>query len=156
MTTPDFELRPADAADLDLLLRVYASTREPELARVDWTEQQKRLFVRSQFDAQHRDYHERYPDAQYAVIVAGGAPAGRMYVERRPEEILLVDIALLPEHRGAGIGSALLTRLLAEARACAKPLRIHVELDNPAQRLYRRLGFEPVEVFGLHVLMEAN
>ena len=65
-----------------------------------------------------------------------------------------MDIALLPEHRGAGIGSAVLRGLLAEAAAAGKPVRIHVERLNPARRLYERLGFAPIEDKGVYYLME--
>jgi GNAT superfamily N-acetyltransferase len=154
--SPETTLRPAGEGDLDLLLRIYASTRTEELAQVPWTDLQKEAFLRFQFDAQHKHYHEHFPDAQYAIIVVQGRPAGRLYVHRRQDEIRLVDIALLPEHRGAGVGSALLAALIAEARAAHKPLRIHVEQFNPALRLYQRLGFVPVAETGVYLLLECR
>ena len=33
-------------------------------------------------------------------------------------------------------------------------LTIHVEMSNPARRLYERLGFAPVEEHGVYLLME--
>ena len=52
------------------------------------------------------------------------------------------DLGVLPEHRDQGIGQA----LLAEAEALARELgacRLSLEAlpDNPAIRLYKRLGF---------------
>jgi len=85
-----------------------------------------------------------------------GAPAGRMLVAGGPEEIRLVDLALLPEHRNGGIGTALLRRLLAEGAARTVPVRLHVERSNPARRLYERLGFVPVADDGVHLLMAWN
>lgn len=81
-------------------------------------------------------------------------PIGRLYVDRRADEIRVVDIALLPEHRRQGIGSALLENILAEAAAAHKPVRIHVEKFNPALRLYQRLGFHQVRDTGVYFLME--
>lgn len=78
----------------------------------------------------------------------------RLYVDRTDKEILLIDIALLPEHRGAGIGGRLLNDLLSEAAAEHKPVRIHVEHKNPARRLYERLGFRKIEDKGVYYLME--
>ena len=87
------------------------------------------------------------------MIVAGGEPAGRLYVARWEDEIRIVDIALLPEHRGNGLGTSLLQELIEEADAAGKPLSIHVEQNNPARPLYARLGFEEAGEFGVYVLM---
>ena len=148
-------LRPITEEDLEFLLRLYATTRADEMAMVtDWTDEQKEWFVRMQFQAQHAWYQEHYGDAQFDLVLIDGVPAGRLYVHRRPTEIRLVDISLMPELRGGGIGSALLRELMAEAEAAGKPLTIHVEKYNPAMRLYLRLGFKPIEDRGPYDLME--
>jgi ribosomal protein S18 acetylase RimI-like enzyme len=147
-------LRPANPTDREFLFRVYASTRTEELAPVPWDEHQKAAFLRMQFDAQDRHYHEHFPDAAFQVVVRDGQPAGRFYVARWAKEIRIVDIALLPEHRDAGIGTALLRELFAEADRAGKPVSIHVERFNPALRLYERLGFRRVVDKDVYVLME--
>jgi GNAT superfamily N-acetyltransferase len=148
-------LRPIREEDLEFLLRLYATTRADEMAMVtDWTDEQKEWFVRMQFQAQHAWYQEHYGDAQFDLVLMDGVPAGRLYVHRRASEIRLVDISLMPELRGGGIGSALLRELMAEAEAAGKPLTIHVEKYNPAMRLYLRLGFKPIEDRGPYDLME--
>jgi GNAT superfamily N-acetyltransferase len=147
-------LRPARPEDREHLLAVYASTRADELAPVPWTEEQKSAFVKMQFDAQDAHYREHYEGATYEVIEVDGVPAGRLYLHRKPKEIRLVDIALLPAFRGKGIGTRLLAEIIAEAKGRGVPVTIHVEMFNPARRLYERLGFTPVEEHGVHVLME--
>jgi ribosomal protein S18 acetylase RimI-like enzyme len=87
------------------------------------------------------------------IVAPGGEPAGRLYVARWEDEIRIVDIALLPDFRGRGLGTALLEDLMAEADAAGKPLSIHVEQNNPARSLYDRLGFEEAGEFGVYVLM---
>jgi len=147
-------LRPVSAGDEGFLYQVYASTREEELAPLPWTEAQKAAFLRMQFDAQRRHYHEHFPDAAFLVIVRDGRPAGRLYVDRRREGIRIIDITLLPEHRRAGIGTALLGELLAEGDRERKPVSLHVEHFNPAMRLYERLGFRRIEDTGVYYLLE--
>lgn len=147
-------LRPVAPDDEAFLYRVYASTREEELAAVDWGEAQKAAFLRQQFDAQSRHYREYYPEATFDVILADGRPAGRLYVARWPEEIRIVDIALLPEHRDRGIGTHLLNALISESEESDKTLSIHVERFNPALRLYGRLGFHKTADKGVYLLME--
>jgi ribosomal protein S18 acetylase RimI-like enzyme len=147
-------LRPIVADDLPFLLAVYASTRELELAAVPWDAGQKAAFVRMQFDAQHAYYQEHYAGAAFDVILVGGQPAGRLYVDRQDNEIRIVDIALLPEYRNRGIGTGLLRELQSEAAAAGKPLRIHVERFNPALALYERLGFRQIDDRGVYLFLE--
>ena len=149
-------LRPAGPDDTELLYRIYASTREDELAVVLWDALAKEAFLRMQFAAQDRYYHATFPAASYDLIVSGEEVLGRLYVDRGEPAWLVLDIALLPEHRGRGIGARLLTDVLAEARAAAKPVQIHVERFNPAQRLYDRLGFRQIADEGVYLRLEWN
>ena len=146
-------LRPVTAADRDFLLSVYASTREDELAQVAWEEGAKEAFLEHQFSAQDHHYRANYPGATLDVIEVDGEPAGRLYVHRGEAEIRIMDIALAPPFRGRGIGTRLLRGLMEEATASGRSLSIHVELNNPARRLYERLGFEPAGEHGVYVLM---
>ncbi len=146
-------LRPIEPTDSDFLYRVYAGTRAAELELVDWDAAQKEAFVQMQFAAQHRHYQEHYPGAEFSLILRDGQPVGRLYVARWEREIRIVDIAVLAEHRGAGIGTRLLTDLLAEGTRAQQPVSIHVEQFNPALRLYERLGFTQVSTYGIYYLM---
>jgi ribosomal protein S18 acetylase RimI-like enzyme len=107
-----------------------------------------------QFDAQDAWWREHYAQASFDVILVDGEPAGRLYVLRGESEIRIVDIALLPEQRGNGVGSSLLRDLLAEADAAGKSVTIHVERMNPALRLYERLGFAVAEDKGVYLFLE--
>jgi ribosomal protein S18 acetylase RimI-like enzyme len=147
-------LRAVHPEDRAFLLTVYASTREPELAAVAWDAAQKAAFVEMQFDAQHAHYQQHYGGASFDVVLAGGRPAGRLYIDRRDDEIRIVDIALLPEFRSRGIGTTLVRALQGEAAALGRPVRIHVERFNPALRLYERLGFRQLEDRGVYLFLE--
>lgn len=147
-------LRPTTATDDPFLCALYASTRTEELAPVPWTEEQKRAFLEMQFRAQAIHYSTHYPSASFMVIENGGEPIGRLVIDRRPEDIRVVDISLIPEYRGRGIGTMFLRELLNEAEASGKSVSIHVEEFNPAMRLYDRLGFRRVDSHGVYHLME--
>jgi len=146
--------RPITDEDQPLLERIYASTREDELRMVPWSEAEKEAFLRQQFHAQHTFYQERFAGAEYLIVLVEGEPAGRLYVDRREDEIRIIDIALLPEFRGRGIGGSLLEDLLDEAASVAKPVRIHVERYNRALGLYERLGFRRIGDTGVYYLLE--
>ena len=147
-------LRTVVPEDMDFLFQVYASVREEELARVDWNEAQKHAFLQIQFAAQHTTYTENYAGAEFQIVEVDNQAAGRLYVHRRPDEIRIMDIALLPAYRNQGIGSRLLAGLLDEGQAEGKSVTIHVESFNRAQRLYERLGFRQIAEHGVYLLME--
>lgn len=137
-----FALRPETEADVPFLRRLYISTRWEELAPLaNWTDAEKIAFLDSQFDAQRSYYLVHYASAAFDVLEVQGVPAGRLYLDRQADTLLVVDIALLPEWCGRGIGTALIEAMFAEARLAGKGVTISVEKFNPAQRLYRRLGF---------------
>jgi len=146
-------LRTVTPGDDSFLAGVYASSRADELAVTGWSEEQKEIFCRRQFDAQSAYYAVNYPGASFQVIERDGVSIGRLYVARWEKEIRIVDITLLPEFRGSGIGTKLLRDLQDEARTASKSLTIHVERFNPALRLYERLEFQQIEDKGVYLLM---
>lgn len=147
-------LRPMVDADLPFLEAVYASTRTEELMQTDWSDERKAAFLAFQFRAQHQHYATHYHDAEFLVIERDGEAVGRLYLHWRPDALRIVDIALLPQARGCGLGRALLEALLARAADESRTVSIHVEQMNPAMRLYRRLGFEKIGEHGIYHLME--
>lgn len=152
--TNAISLRPIRPEDRDLLCRIYGSTRTEELAPVPWTDEQKAAFVKMQFEAQSAYWDEQYPEAERSIVEVDGVPAGRLYVQRWPKEIRLVDIALLPDFRGRGMGTELIQGLFSEAARAGRVVTIHVEIFNPARALYERLGFASKGEQGMYVLME--
>lgn len=151
-------LQPATPDDRDVLLAVYASTRADELALTDWPAAQRLAFVEMQFDAQSRHYAQQHPQALCQLILlddgpmnapldismggsTGGRVVGRLWVDREVANLHVLDITLLPQARGQGLGTALLRELMTEAEQRGTPLTVSVELHNPARRLYERLGF---------------
>jgi GNAT superfamily N-acetyltransferase len=146
--------RPMTDDDLPFLGVLYASTRAEEVAVTGWPEDMQRHFLQQQFNAQHQHYQLHYPDAEWLVVERGEKPIGRLYMEEWPSQIRVIDIALIPGSRGEGIGAAILRDVCALARGLGKKVSIHVEKNNPAVRLYHRLGFMPAEDKGVYDLLE--
>ena len=147
-------LRPMTDADLPFLFGLYASTRAEEVAGTGWPPEAQVQFLQQQFEAQHHHYTAHYPDAEWLVVEREDAPVGRLYLEEWPSQIRVIDIALMPEARGLGYGAALIADVFRRAREAAKKVSIHVEKNNPAMSLYRRLGFAKAEDKGVYDLLE--
>jgi ribosomal protein S18 acetylase RimI-like enzyme len=144
LSAPEVTLDPATSSDQEFFYRTFASTRAAEVALTGWSAEQQEAFLRMQFEAQRRGYLMQTPDAQYWIIRRNGASVGRLIVDRTNEDIHLLDIGLLPEFRGHGIGSTLMASLIQEAMRERKPVRLFVERFNPALQWYERLGFKVI------------
>jgi ribosomal protein S18 acetylase RimI-like enzyme len=137
-------LRPAALEDKPFLRQLFATTRAEELALMPWDDNQKETFISMQFNAQDQQYAMSYPQADHNIILLRDVPIGRMMVARNDTAISLVDIALLPKYRNAGIGTGLIQDLLKEAEIVGKSVRLSVFASSAAIRLYERLGFSRV------------
>lgn len=146
MTEPaqDWCLRPAADTDEDLLHDIFASTwesgsltlPEPILAT---------HFLRIQHIAQERRFATRFPQLERYIVISGGHPAGRLYLQRTDTAIECVDITLLPEHRNHGLGTELIETLFEEADLTGRRVTLQVPCDNRrAISLYEALGFTMV------------
>jgi len=138
-------LRPVCKDDYSFLLNVYATTRSEELAQTGMDQAQQDVFIDLQFRAQDADYRHRFPNAAYSVIELAGQPVGRLYVDRRKDEIRILDVTIMPTHRSQGIGTRLLQELIDEAREAGQPLTIYLDNGSASIRLFERLGFRPTE-----------
>ncbi|HII06303.1 MAG TPA: GNAT family N-acetyltransferase [Methanotrichaceae archaeon] len=147
-------LRPVLPEDEPFLFRLYASTREEELASFGWGGADKDAFLRLQFKAHQHNYATISPEADQRVILLDGRPVGNLIVIRAQKEIRLAEIALLSEDRNGGIGSLLIRDLTEEAKERELALRLHVAKSNRAIRLYQRLGFTLIGDTGTHFFME--
>lgn len=147
-------VRPVEPDDEPFLLRVYASSRADDLAAVGWDTAHLEAFLRMQFNAQKLAYGAQFPGADHVIILRDEVMIGRMLVERRDAEIYLVDITLLSERRGEGVGTSLIRDLQREASDAGQPVRLRVMKTNRAVSFYQRLGFSKIDESSTHFLME--
>jgi ribosomal protein S18 acetylase RimI-like enzyme len=148
-------LRPVTASDESFLYEVYCSTRQDELALVEWRDSDKETFLQMQYQAQRQGYLKQFPTADWQIVLLDDVPIGRLIVDRRPQEVGLMDIALLLPYRRQGIGTRFIKQVMAEATAKQMPVRLYVsKINEGAFRLYQRLGFTTIGETGLHFWME--
>ena len=146
-------LRHAQLSDRAFLVALYASTRADEFAQLGWPVESEQAFMKMQFDAQRGDYERRHPGALCQIIEQRLCPIGRLWVAQDARSLTVLDISMVAEMRGQGIGSACLRRVLRRAEAAGLDVELQVVRGNPAQHLYERLGFRAVAEGGVRLAM---
>jgi len=106
-------------------------------------------------ESQESRFREQWSAARFQVIERANRPVGMLALEITPEGMRLGSIEIDPTEQGQGIGSAVVSAILAEARARGLPVSLRVLKVNPARRLYERLGFVVVGETDTHFEMLA-
>jgi GNAT superfamily N-acetyltransferase len=137
--------RPANDADEAFLLSLYAQERTAEWMLAGLDAGQCQMLVQMQFRARRMGYATNHQAGVQEIVCAeDGAPAGTILVERTAEGMHLIDIAVIDGRRSQGFGTAVIRELQQECRTRKWTLKLQVLKGNPAERLYRKLGFEVV------------
>lgn len=132
-------LRPEQSSDADFLYALFRSHMLAELELMPVDAATKEQLVRMQFDLQTATYRAQFPQARFDIVEQDGSPIGRLIVDTGADAGCIVDFALLPERRGAGLGTAILAAVLRQQR---QPVLSKVLYKNQASlRMCRRVGF---------------
>jgi ribosomal protein S18 acetylase RimI-like enzyme len=128
---PRYELRPAAAGDIEFAWRLYELLmRARTEALIAWRAERQREVVENAARS-----------GGMRMIVAEGEACGWLHVHEAADSIELHQLYLAPAWQGRGIGTSILGALQRQAAASQRPLRLNVLVNNPARRLYERLGF---------------
>ncbi len=153
-TPQSIALRPVLPDDESFLFEVFTSDRLADLAALNWPHDRIVDFLSQQYAAQQRFFQTDYPHANQLIILRAADRVGMMVVAREVREIRLVDIALLPPYRNAGMGTYLIQELLAEAAGLGGSFLVQIMRTSPAVRLFERLGLVKIGETGSHYQME--
>ncbi|WJH32733.1 GNAT family N-acetyltransferase [Paenibacillus sp. CC-CFT747] len=140
--------------DAPFLYQLYASTRSDEMTAWGWGKEQAEAFLAMQYTFQRRSYEQRFPQAEHSILYHNQERVGQVLIWRGSDQWILADVSLLPECRWRGIGSELIRELQSMAAKAGVPLRLSVQTDNPAVRLYERLHFRVIEQGDVYHRME--
>ncbi len=139
-------MRPATPQDEAFLFLLVAGDRGVQLAPCGLPGPLLEQLVKMQYRGQQISYTARYPNAgNYILLTHEGAPAGRLLLDCQPDRWRIVDIAVLPAHRGKGLGTQAIAHCQSRCRNLQARLELQVNAANPARRLYERLGFRAME-----------
>jgi ribosomal protein S18 acetylase RimI-like enzyme len=142
MTAPRITGRSETPQDEPFLRRLIMDTVAAQLGAAAWPADVRETILNLQYQARRQAVRSRFPNGESRIILVDGREAGWLYVAELPEETRLVEIMVLGEYRGQGIGTAVLSQLIATAEEAGKPVRLSVDARNAgAIRLYERAGF---------------
>ncbi|MBI4470015.1 MAG: GNAT family N-acetyltransferase [Acidobacteria bacterium] len=136
-------LRPAAPVDLDQAYNIHKAAMRPHVEPIwGWDETEQR-----------RRFGAVFAHRPMQIIEQNSEAVGLLCVEDRLEELVLETIELLPESQGHGVGTDLIRDLLRQAGERRIPVTLQVFHNNPARRVYDRLGFRIYEETPTHVRM---
>ncbi|MEO1023167.1 MAG: GNAT family N-acetyltransferase [Bacteroidota bacterium] len=147
-------LRPENESDADFLESLYAMSRDHDMKKVTWSQEQKTAFLKQQFSLQTAYYRNNYNQSRFLIIELDKSPAGRYYVEEREEELQFVDIIVHQQYRNKGLATFLINQLKQEAVNKQKPIRLYVDCDSWVKDYYLNTGFKEISTNNVHVHME--
>ncbi|MFT4031021.1 MAG: GNAT family N-acetyltransferase [Siphonobacter sp.] len=105
-------------------------------------------------DLQKSFFSQTFREGDYQVIEYEHIPVGTIWVDRRPDELFLAELYLLPAYQNKGIGSQIICDLKAEARQRQIPFRLTVlQINHSARRFYERHGLTCTEELTNHYVM---
>lgn len=139
------DLQQASAEHYDFCLRLFLQTMRPYMQELDvWDEEEQRSSFATQWKVE-----------EVRIMSVDGNDAGWLQVAELPAEIRLQKFFILPEYQRSGIGSEVLSRLLAIWRPTGKKIVLRVLKNNPARKFYERLGFSVIAEAGVVFRMRA-
>jgi ribosomal protein S18 acetylase RimI-like enzyme len=149
----DVFLRPEADEDREFRFSLFLQSRPPVWDLVP--EPARTALMSQQFQAQTTSYRMEFANARFDIIELDEEKIGRIVVDRPGDHLHLVDVAIVPRQRNRGIGGAIISALLDEARAADLPGQLKVDSSNdPSMRLYRRLGFRVTGTSPFHLMIQ--
>jgi ribosomal protein S18 acetylase RimI-like enzyme len=137
--TRRIDLKQAREEHYDFALHLYLQGMRPYMQELSvWDEQEQRAAFATQWKC-----------GEARIISVDEDDAGWLQIAELPGEIRLQKFFIAPLYQRSGIGSEVLSELLVTWRPTGKKIVLKVLKNNPARRLYERLGFSVVAEAGI-------
>jgi ribosomal protein S18 acetylase RimI-like enzyme len=147
-------LRPARIDDQEFLYLLFYSVYLEKLHPVPMSEEEKKQLLDLMYQGFTQHYNSRAISSDDRLVLLNNESIGRIILLQTCEEIRLADLAILPQYRGRGIGSALISQVQTESVMSKRPIRLQVARFDRALRLYQRLGFYKTDAIGPYLHLE--
>lgn len=138
--------RPAFDQDYDFLYQLHVATMKDYVDKTwGWND-----------DFQEKIFKEKFEPDKLKIITFDKKDIGIIVIEDRDEDVFLRIIEILPEYQNKGIGKYIVQSLIDKAKNENKVVFLYVLKVNPAQNLYKSLGFEIISEITTHYIMRTN
>lgn len=138
-------LRSERDDDRTFLFALFRSHASAELVALPVDEATRDAVAQMQFNSATATYRAQFADARFDIIERDGERIGRLITDPGGETACMVDYALMPDRRGAGLGGSIIAAVLVQLAPRDRPMRVKVLMTNiPSLRMCIRLGFRQV------------
>ncbi len=148
--TDEITLRPLREDETEFWREIFYDSVRSHFLSLNLPESETDNLIEFQYQAQSLDYEKNYPLVSNNIVLFNAERVGRLIYSTEHGDLHIIEMAILTEFRGRGIGTKLFRWFFDESRRSGLPIRFYVEKGNPAFRLYRRLGFEVVADVNTH------
>lgn len=139
-----YTLQPTSSQDLEFLYDLHKSSQGQYIKNIwGWDE-----------DQQFRMFKVHFSTDQQQLITYQKRRVGVLQLQSSQTTIEIQRIQVLPAFQNKGIGTSILKRLIQRSEQEKKTLSLRAFPNNPAHRLYQRLGFREAKRTDLHIYMQ--
>ncbi|WP_297417475.1 GNAT family N-acetyltransferase [Clostridium sp.] len=139
-------LQKVKLEESEFLLKIFKESNPELLYICGLGEEEKRVILLQQFTIETKQLMQIYPNAEFNIVMLNEEPIGKLYINYGKTADRIIEIALLEEYRGRGIGKELIEIVIKNAKKAGKNVRLQVAWFNQnAYGLYKKLGFQVIE-----------
>ena len=147
----DVSLKLANSADEEFLEELFCDVRSVEFIAAGMSVLQLKPLLAMQYNVQKHSYKGNFLNAENFIIELGDEKIGRLLIDRRERKVHLIDISILGDFRGRGIGGCLLEQLKTDAETISLSV---FKTNFGALKLYEKHGFAVTDDDGMYFKME--
>ncbi len=147
-------LRPAISEDESFIFHLSLSMRESQQGIENGNPIEKNAFLLDQFAKRQYFIKESFPFAMEWIIKLGKSEIGYVLIERKSDEIRILELVIKESFRNHGIGTLIIRQIMEESINHKIPIKVKISNLNPASRLMQRLGFKKSGDAGFFQLFE--
>jgi ribosomal protein S18 acetylase RimI-like enzyme len=123
-------LRPAHPEDFDYCATLYFAGMESTIRGLNLDR-----------SAQFASLRQRWSAPEVEIITLAGMDVGWLQTVATEDALFVAHLFVERAFQRQGIGTEVMTRLIAQAERASRAVTLGVVKTNPAFRLYQRLGF---------------